>query len=471
MPTPTKAELEHENEVYKEWKAEWNFYIRSYLGGKHYRDGNYLVKHPLESENNFTRRKSSAYFYNYCQPIVDIFVSHLYKDKPIRDFGSLTNDALFESFLVDADLEGTSWHEFIKVAQRCASTYGRISVVVDKPTASAATKAEAEEFDIRPYVSLVTPENILDWRFIRLPSGRPVLDMIKIRELKTKNEARYRIWTRVGWELWEINKAGKVNTLGAGPHDLGEVPVVNLYNKRGGLRMVGLSDLKDIADINKNIYYLCSDAKEIIENTAFPMLALPFEKGGKNEETKVGTNSIQEFDATEPNAKPFWLEPPHTSLPEIREWVDQDTTEIFRIASMGGIKTTETSVQPWSGAALAIQNQRLSSILSQKADLAEEAELAILRLWAKWQDKEFDGKIEYLRKYDLKDVTTELQNAMNAQKARVDSVAYAKELQKKIVITTLPNADDEKRKEIFDEIEAAEVTTEPVVDNSNNVQS
>ena len=45
------------------------------------------------------------------------------------------------------------------------------------------------------------------------------------------------------------------------------------------------------------------------------------------------------------------------------------------------------------------------------------------------------------------------------------------ELQKKIVITTLPNADDEKRKEIFDEIEAAEVTTEPVVDNSNNVQS
>ena len=471
MPTPTKADLEKEHEVYKEWKDEWVFYIRSYLGGKDYRDGKYLVKHPLESVDNFKRRKESAYFYNYCQPIVDIFVSHLYKDKPIRDFGSLTDDALFKSFLIDADLEGTSWHEFIKIAQRYASIYGRVSIVVDKPTASATTKAEAEEFDLRPYVSFVTPENILNWRFIRLSSGRPVLDMIKIREVKTKDEALYRIWTREDWALWEVDKAGKVNARGGATHDLGQVPVINLFNKRGGLRMVGLSDLKDIADINKNIYYLCSDAKEIIENTAFPMLALPFEKGGKNEETKIGTTSIQEFDPTEPNAKPFWLEPPHTSLPEIREWVDQDTTEIFRIANMGGIKTTETSVQPWSGAALAIQNQRLSSILSQKADFAEEAELAILRLWAKWEGKEFDGTIEYLRKYDLKDVTTELQNAITAQKARVDSVAFAKEVQKKIVKTTLPTADDAKRKEIFDEIEAADVSTEPVADNSNNVQS
>jgi len=468
MDYMTKAEIEAVHPIYKEWLPEWQFYIHSYYGGKHYRDGSYLVQHPFESVGNYERRKKIAYFYNYCQPIVDIFVSHLNRPKHERDYGSLKGDALFSRFLRDADFEGTSYTEYIKVVERYASIYGRVTVVVDKPNIKASTVLEAEENDIRPYCTTFTPENVLDWRYVRLDSGRYVLDMIKLREYTDAEVTIYRIWTRTGWELWEGSKKDKDAVLiDSGAHELGEVPVVNVYNKRGSDRMLGQSDLQDIADINKNIYYLCSDAKEVIENTAFPMLA-EAHQSSSGETQEVGPKNIVGFDGDVANGKPFWLEPPHSSLAEIREWVSQDKMEIFRIANLGGMINVETSKQPWSGPGQEMQSNRLTAAMSQKADLAEDGEVAILTLVAKWEGREFDGSVDYKRDFAVRDITASLTNAINAQGARVDSALFVKENQKKIVTSSLPTLKDELRAKIFEEIDNAEVTIIPVEDGGDN---
>ncbi|MEE9542267.1 MAG: hypothetical protein V3V95_00605, partial [Thermodesulfobacteriota bacterium] len=348
----TREELEKRHHDYNEWIDEWMFYIRSYFGGKMYKDGNYLLQHPFESSMNYARRKDISYYYNYCGPIVDIFVSHLFRRGAKRSFGSLTDDLLFGSFYWDADFEGSTLPHFMRDAQRFASIYGRVSIIVDKPVLQAGTKADAIENDIRPYVSLVTPENLLDWSYTRVDSGRLVLDMVKVLE----GDGLYRIWTRDGWGLWQVNEeSGDVELIGAGEHELGMVPMVTLYNKRSGVRMLGVSDLQDLADINKNIYYLCSDAKEIIENTAFPMLAVPYTKCGVDEERELGPRNILQFDPSQPDARPYWLEPPHSSLTEIREWVKQDITEIHRIAKMGGVKSVEDFNAAKSGVALELE--------------------------------------------------------------------------------------------------------------------
>ena len=464
--TMTKEELEKKHKDYEVWLPEWEFYIRSYFGGKLYRDGDYLLQHVFESAGNYERRKKIAYYYNYCAPIVDIFVAHLNKPNHNRNYGSLTNDVLFNNFLKDADFEGTSYVEFFKMAGRYASIYGRSTIVVDKPSMTGTTMAETQEKDIRPYCTLVTPENVIDWEYIRLPSGKPVLNWIKIREHQSKEKTQYRIWTREGWELWEVDDKGKVTDRGSDTHNLNEVPVVNLFNKRGPARLIGLSDIQDISDINKNIYYLCSDAKEIIENTAFPMISMPYSNGGQDEK-ETGPKSILEFDG-ETQHRPAWLEPPHSSLSEIREWISQDMKEIFRIANLGGMINVETSKQPWSGPGQEIQSNRLTAAMSQKADFAEEGELSILRLWAKWEGKKFDGSIEYQRDFAIRDITVALQNAMNAQNAKVDSALFVKENQKKIVTSTLPKLSEQKRKDIFKEIDDAEVTTTPVENRGDN---
>lgn len=448
-----REELTATHPYYDTFTDEWRFFIRSYFGGKMYREGDYLLKHPFESLNNYTRRKETSYFYNYCGPVVDIFVSHLFRKDARRDFGSLNGDTLFLSFLKDADLEGNTFRHFMREAQRFASIYGRVSIVVDKPSLAASTRAEAEDEGIRPYLTLVTPENLLDWSYVRASSGRTMLDMVKIRE----DAETYRIWTREGWELWRaLKETGDAVLMDSGEHGLGEVPVVNLYNKQSGLRMIGISDINDIADINKNIYYLCSDAKEIIENTAFPMLAMPYTRGSDKGEAEVGPHNILQFDPEQPNSKPYWLEAPHSSLTEIREWVRNDIAEIYRIAKMGGVRAREDSSAARSGAALEIEDRQLYSALSEKADNIEQAETKVLDLWARWEGMSFDGLIDYPDDFSVRDLEGDLKAAMRAQSAQIDSATFKKELQKKIAFSVLPKLDEEKRARINEEIAGAE---------------
>lgn len=446
----TKEELEKTHPYHRAWIGEWSFFIRSYFGGKFYRDGNYLLQHPFESSANYGRRKEIAYYYNYCAPIVDIFVSHLFRKPAKRDYGSMKDSPLFNSFLKDADLEGSTFGQFMRDCQRFAGIYGRVSIVVDKPRLGVSTLAEAVEKDIYPYASLVTPENLLDWSFSRLASGKPVLDMVKIREA----ENTYRIWRKEDWEVWEAEPdKNEARLLSSGGHGLGVVPVVTLYNKKTGVRMLGTSDIQDIADINKNVYYLCSDAKEIIENTAFPMLAVPYEKAGPDEAKEIGPRNILQFDPAEPGARPYWLEAPHSSLTEIREWVKQDIAEVFRIAKMGGVKATEDFSQPRSGVALELEYQQLHAALSEKADNVEQAEREVLTLWAAWEGKSFDGTVDYPDDFSVRELDRDIEQAFRALESKIQSATFKKELQKKIASSVLPKLDDSVKEEISREID------------------
>ncbi|VAV82545.1 hypothetical protein MNBD_DELTA01-1638 [hydrothermal vent metagenome] len=445
----TKEELMATHPDYDANIEQWRFFLSSYFGGRHYRDGNYLLQHPFESSTNYERRKKIAYYYNYCGPIVDIMVSHLFRRPVKREFGRLATDNLFSGFLRDVDFEGSNLAQFMRDAGRFASVYGRVTIVVDRPRLVASTRGEAEELGLRPYLSLVTPENLIDWSYGSTETGRPVLEMVKINE----GNGRYRIWTTEAWELWQAGGEGDEPVpLDGDLHDLGRVPVVNLYNKKSGVRMIGTSDIQDISDINKNIYYLCSDAKEIIENTAFPMLAVPYEKGGASDEREIGPRNIIQFDP-ESGAKPFWLEPPHSSLTEIREWVKQDIGEIHRIAKMGGVRSVEDFARAKSGVALELEYQQLYAVLSEKADNLEQAEMEVLSLWSAWEGKSFDGLVDYPDDFSLKDLDGEISRLFQAMEAGIDSVAFRREAQKSVVDKVMPKLNAQLKAQILKEID------------------
>ena len=463
----TINELKKTHPLYDEWNAEWLFYMRSYFGGKHYRDGDYLQKHPLESEENYTRRKDLAFFYNLCAPVVDIFNSLLYNTQPERTYGSLANDSLFKSFLADADFNGNTYEQFIMEAQRFASMYGRVSILIDKSSFDVTTRATQEQFDIRPYMAIITPENILDWKYISDVSGRKVLGYVKIQE----DVNTYKIWTPFGWELYvvEEGQTGEIKPTLTGEHDLGQVPIVNLYNKTTLKRMLGVSDLEDIAYINKNTYSLCSDATEIVENTAFPMLAVPEERGGDDDPKKVGPKNILQFDPNEQNSKPYWLETTHTSLEAVENRIERNAREIYAIAQLAGIKTNE-SIQPMSGIALSQENQQRNASLSEKAVNMEQGERKILELVARWQGKEkFDGEIKYIENYDITDLNADVINILSTlQQAGLESKTMVRELHKKLSRDLLPKVAEDTQDTIDDEIK--KFTNPPFTESGKQTQ-
>lgn len=459
----TKEELLKHHTTYTAWLDEWRFYIRSYLGGKHYRDGDYLVQHPFESKENYARRKDIAYYYNYCQPIIDIFVSLLFKKEPTRNYGDIATDPLFQSFLIDADLTGNTYPQFIREMGRFAAVYGRVSVLVDKPISDVVTVAEAQAGDMRPYCTMITPENIPNWSYTRLANGRTVLNRVHVVEERDDNgePILMRVWGRFDWLLYDLTVVpeaeGHINPIDIGVHNLGVVPIVTVYNKNSITPMLGISDIEDIAGVNKNIYHLCSDAQEIIENTAFPMLAEAY--SNESETKEVGPKNIMQFDPELPNSKPVWLEAPHSSLKEIRESISQNRRTIYQTANLLGIYISGESKQPPAGIALEIENQQRDAVLVEKASNMEQAEKQILDIYLKWEDKTSVVEIKYSADFSIRDMDMNTQNIITLlQTNAIQTPLGWQALLKKLVRNLLGDLKKEDRFAIYKEIEDSKPT-------------
>jgi len=148
--------------------------------------------------------------------------------------------------------------------------------------------------------------------------------------------------------------------------------------------------------------------------------------------------------------KPYLLQPSGSNLSEIRSSIEQKIEMIDRATHMSGVRQTKTQVQ--SGIALQTEFENLNSVLSEKADLLENAEEHIWTLFAKWQGKAFDGVIDYPDSFNLRDYASDLQYLQQAKASGVRSSTFQKEIDKQIVGAVID--DDIIIKTINDEIEA-----------------
>ena len=112
-----------------------------------------------------------------------------------RNYGSLTGDEQLESFINDADLDGRSFNNVIREMQMNASIYGTCWAVLNKPAVQTQSRAEELQLDIRPYISLYTPENVLNWNFERGVNGKYVLTSLTLLEDLFDDMATIRVWT------------------------------------------------------------------------------------------------------------------------------------------------------------------------------------------------------------------------------------------------------------------------------------
>ena len=145
---------------YKENITSWEYFIRSYNGGFDYQVGQYLNRYNLELDNEFNQRLLNTPCDNHCRNIIQIYSSFLFRVKPTREFGDMENEPSLDSFLRDTDLDGNSFDTVVKQAQNYASIYGHCLLILDKPKVVTQTKADELQQDIRPYLSIVTPEII-----------------------------------------------------------------------------------------------------------------------------------------------------------------------------------------------------------------------------------------------------------------------------------------------------------------------
>jgi hypothetical protein len=437
---------------YERKMNDWNFHYRSYLGGQDYENGYFLHRYILETEEEYLKRAEFTPLDNHCRNVIQIYSSFLFRVPPTRNFGSLTGDPQLQQFLMDADFDGRQYNNVIREAQVNASIYGTCWLIVDKPNSNAKTRAEELSQDIRPYISVYTPENVTNWKYERASNGRYYLTSLTVVEDMMGKDAIVKVWTMEDITTYKVEEftigyaTKKPTKIDEQENALGKIPAVVLYNQRTSKKGIGISDLSDVADLQKSIYNDYSEIEQLIRLSNHPSLVKT-----PNVEASAGAGSIIEMpEDLAPELKPYIIQPSSQSLESIMKTIQTKVDAINRITHMGAVRGTEKTVN--SGIALQTEFQLLNARLSEKADYLQNTEEQIFDLYAKWQGTTFDGEIFYPESFDLRDFSADLQFLQQAKASGVISDTFIKEVDKQIARAVVD--DDEKIANIDAEIDA-----------------
>ena len=384
--------------------GRWKFLQRSYLGGAQYKLGKYLTRYVFESDTEYMQRLTQTPLDNLCKSIIHIYNSFLFRNPPKRDFGSLEGTPEVENFLEDADMEGRTWESFMSDVNIQSSIYGHCVVLIDRPESVVGTRAEELQQDIRPYATIYTPENVIDWHWTRLPSGHYELQYVKFLEEDKKTIGQTttyycRTWTKeeITLETYDAKRKDPLELIESKPNSLGVIPAVWVYSQRSPVRGIGSGDLESIAEQQLNLFNMASEAESLIRLTNHPTLV-------KDEATSASAGAgaiITLGDTTTNDTKPYLLQPSGQNLEAILSTMRETVKAIDRMAMLGSIRAIET--RQMSGIAMQTEYTTLSARLSEKSKNLENSEEQIWRMFARWQKTVFDGSIKYPTSFDVRD--------------------------------------------------------------------
>ena len=394
------------NTYYTDFKDRWQYLLESYVGGEAYRDGGHLQRYQLETGGEYQQRLHSAHLDNHCASVISVYNSFLFRQNPNRDLGTLEAEPTVNAFLRDADRDGTNFNSFMKDVATWSSVFGHCYVLVSKPDIGALTRADEIAADVRPYVSLLTPLNVLDWTYTRNAVGAYKLDYFKYIEEFTGNLTVIKEWTaeEIVTTVTQDDGYGEESVVDqmVEENGLGYIPAVCVYNKKTSVRGIGMSDISDIADAQRFIYSITNELEQTIRLDSHPSLVC-------TPETITGNGAgsiIQIPESMDPQLKPYLLQYGGASATSILGTIEATVASIDKMANIGSIRGTEA--RRMSGVAQTQEFELLNARLSEKADNMELAEEQIWTIYADYVGETFTGEIDYPDSFNIVDIQGEV---------------------------------------------------------------
>lgn len=406
--------------IYNENKATWKFLLDSFLGGTDYKQGNYLTRYQLETNAEYAERIRSTPLQNHCKSIISVYNSFMFQDEADRELGVLDGLPEVAAFIEDADLEGRSLNAFMKDVSTWASVFGHTWVLLSKPNIGALTRADELNAGVRPYASILSPLSVLDWSWKRNATGYYELTLLKYIEDVNGTVQTIKEWRQDIITTWEVDfDEKKVHSEVVEVNGLGKIPAVIAYAGRSPVRGLGTSDITDIADIQKFIYNMVSEAEQTVRLDSHPSLV-------KTADTIAGNGAgslINMPDNMEPGLKPYLLEYSGGSIDSIYKSIEQGTDAIDMMSNTGSVRAK--TAKTLSGIAMQTEFQLLNAKLAEKADNLELAEEQLWSLFAMYQGYVWDGVIEYPDSFNITDEAQEFTNLKTAKDTATDPSVFA----------------------------------------------
>jgi hypothetical protein len=295
-----------------------------------------------------------------------------------------------------------------------SSVFGHCWILIVKPNVGAETRGDELQLGVRPYVNLITPLMVTDWRWNRQPNGRYNLTYLKYIEDANDTISTVKEWFTDEIHTWIIDHQNKTimeHTIE--PNPLGEIPAVCAYNQKSPVRGIGISDISDIADAQRFIYNMTSEVEQSIRINGHPALV----KTPGTEATAGAGAIIQMEDNLDPGLKPYILSV-STDVNQIFTAIEHYSSIIDKIANTGSIRATES--RRISGVAQEQEFQLLNARLSEKADSLELVEEQIWQWFCYYQGTTWTGTVDYPDSFSIRDVSNEVQQLKTAKETATD---------------------------------------------------
>lgn len=409
------------NTTYETYQERWEYLLTSYVGGDEYRRALNLTRYQLESEQEYNARLRSTPLDNQCQSVVSVYNSFLFQNSPEREFMSIAGMPEVDDFLWDADLEGRTLDSFMKDVATWSSVFGHCWIMVAKPNIGAGTLADEQAAQVRPYVSLLTPLVVLDWEYSRDTIGRYVLTYFKYIEEVNGDTRTVKEWYQDRIRTVTVNVSNDtVSEETIEDNQLGKIPAVIAYNGRSIIRGIGVSDITDIADCQRQIYNMLSELEQSIRLDSHPSLV-------KTPETEAGIGAgsiIHMPENLDPGLRPFVLEFSGASVDSILNSINHLVATIEKMANIGSIRSTES--RRMSGVAQEQEFQLLNARLSDKAKNLELAEEQLWTLWCEYMGQTWNGYTKYPSSFNLRDAQSEIAQLKMAKDTATDPIVARK---------------------------------------------
>lgn len=441
------------------WQAnfsDWVFFHKSYIGGRDYlSDKSNLHAHLFEDSKLYNDRINRVYYYNYCKPVINIFVNFLYSQSVDRKVSFNFWDDWNNNVTFRPD-GSTDFQTFIKSCVTMGAVSGMCGALVDMPLNSVdvdGIRSRVIDRNRLPILKLYLAQDICDWS-----EDSNGLNWIILKEktrddlnpfIESKETNIYTLWDRTTWRKYNSDDV----LVSEGVHGLGIVPFVRYFNVDVDLDREGESSISDIAHINRSIYNHCSLLDEILYRQAFSQLVV--QGDAENYRNKV-MSTAGAWNYPDGANKPEFISPDASQAELLMSQIDRSVVEIFRIANLRITGRDLDDTRRRTVAEVMSDFNDTNSALQNRARAAEKFEKQILSIAAKWMGlaTENVSEINYPNSFDVGTLMSEIDNAVKIRKLNMGKEYYNR-LRSRIAKKNFPGISDDELGTIegsFDEI-------------------
>jgi len=246
----------------------------------------YMPQYPSEGDERYARRVKNSVLLESFRKSVDNLSS-----RPFAKEITIDEDAgdMWSEFVSNVDHAGSSLTSFAKGQLEDMLTFGKSHILVDFPdterlkaelSKDQLTKADENEFNLRPYFSHISPASVIGWLSKRV-GGVEVLEQVRfietsferVDEWEEKEVSRVHVWTSEKIDTYrKLDKNTDEWPLeSTRPNTLGFIPLITIYANRKGF-LKAFPPMEGLAHLNQKHWWMQSDQDQIETVARVPML-------------------------------------------------------------------------------------------------------------------------------------------------------------------------------------------------------